>query len=95
MLIRTVWPQASPKSGIILFAVPNATSGGNGHNVWPCAAKYYRNSAGVCVHRPVRTENSRLHKERRPSAETELIRWANTDREHVYIMEELRSGAII
>lgn len=49
-----MWPQAQPKptpSPTPQATAPATTSG-------PCAADYYRNSNDVCVHRPVKTQNS-------------------------------------
>jgi hypothetical protein len=49
-----MWPQAQPKptpSPAPQATAPATTPG-------PCAADYYRNSNGVCVYRPVKTQNS-------------------------------------
>ena len=53
-LIGLAWPQAQPKPAPSLAqqATAPATSPG------ACAADYYRNSSGVCIHRPVRTQDS-------------------------------------
>jgi Protein of unknown function (DUF3761) len=53
-LAAPVWPQAQPKpapSPTAQATAPATTSGS-------CAADYYRNSDGVCVHRPVKTQGS-------------------------------------
>lgn len=62
LLLLTVFqftfPQAQPKTSptpatqVTNKADPPATSSG------PCSADYYRNSNGVCVHRPVKTQNT-------------------------------------
>jgi hypothetical protein len=49
-LALPIWPQAQPKPTPQATA-PATTSGS-------CTAAYYRNSDGVCVHRPVKTQNS-------------------------------------
>jgi hypothetical protein len=54
MFLGLMWPQAQLKpvpSPTPQATAPATTSG-------PCAADYYRNSNGVCVHRPVKTQNS-------------------------------------
>ena len=48
-----MWPQAQPKPSP--SPTPKATAPTT-HG--PCAADYYRNSDGVCVHRPVKTQGS-------------------------------------
>jgi hypothetical protein len=53
-LVGLMWPQAQPKpapSPTPKATAPATTPG-------PCAADYYRNSNGVCVHRPVKTQGS-------------------------------------
>ena len=53
-LVGLTWPQAQPKpapSPTPNASAPATTSG-------PCAADYYRNVNGVCVHRPVKTQGS-------------------------------------
>ncbi len=53
-LIGFAWPQAQPKptpSPAPQATAPATTPGS-------CAADYYRNSNGVCVHRPVKTQDS-------------------------------------
>jgi hypothetical protein len=54
--VSPAWPQAQPKPApsptpTTQATAPATTSGA-------CAADYYRNSSGVCVHRPVKTQNS-------------------------------------
>src|ERR1700731_2119636 len=49
-----VWPQAQPKAAPSPTAQPTAPATTAG----PCTADYYRNSDGVCVHRPVKTQGS-------------------------------------
>jgi len=53
-LVGFAWPQAQPKPAPspASQATAPATSPG------PCAADYYRNSNGVCIHRPVKTQES-------------------------------------
>jgi hypothetical protein len=49
-----VWPQAQPKptpSPTPQATAPATTPG-------PCSADYYRNTDGVCVHRPVKSNGS-------------------------------------
>jgi hypothetical protein len=53
-LIAFGWPQAQPKpspSPTPQASAPATTPG-------PCSADYYRNSNGVCVHRPVKSKGS-------------------------------------
>jgi uncharacterized protein DUF3761 len=60
ILVQPVFPQAQPKGSptptpatqATTKADPPATTSG------PCAADYYRNVNGVCVHRPVKAQNS-------------------------------------
>lgn len=52
--VSTAWPQAQPKpapSPVPQATAPAATSGA-------CPTDYYRNSNGICVHRPVKTQSS-------------------------------------
>jgi hypothetical protein len=59
-----VWPRAQPKpapSSTAQGTAPATTSS-------PCIADYYRNSDGVCVHRPVKTQGS--------SSRTRVHQWA-------------------
>jgi hypothetical protein len=53
-LVGLMWPQAQrkPAPSPTPHATAPATTPG------PCAADYYRNSDGVCVHRPVKTQGS-------------------------------------
>jgi hypothetical protein len=54
LFIGLMWPQAQPKlapSPTPQAAAPATTSG-------PCSADYYRNSNGVCVHRPMKRQDS-------------------------------------
>jgi Protein of unknown function (DUF3761) len=54
LLLGLMWPQAQPKpspSPTSQASAPATTPG-------PCSADYYRNSDGVCVHRPVKTQGS-------------------------------------
>lgn len=54
LFLGLMWSQAQPKqspSPTPQATAPATTSGS-------CAADYYRNSNGVCVHRPVKTQNS-------------------------------------
>ena len=53
-LAVSVWPQAQPRPTPSL--TPQAT--GQATTPGPCAADYYRNSNGVCVHRPVKTQGA-------------------------------------
>jgi hypothetical protein len=83
-----MWPQAQPKptpSPAPQATAPATTPG-------PCAADYYRNSNGVCVHRPVKTQNSAVLPGRPLSAGMDRIRSVSTDQERVRIMEEWQSG---
>lgn len=52
MLTVLMWPQAQPKPSPTPQATAPATTPG------PCSANYYRNTNGVCVHRPVKTQGS-------------------------------------
>jgi hypothetical protein len=56
-VFQSAFPQAQPKASPTpathaTNADPPATTSGS------CAADYYRNSNGVCVHRPVKTQNT-------------------------------------
>ena len=58
-LIQPAIPQAQPKTSptpstpqTVHKATPRATKTG------PCGPDYYRNVDGLCVHRPVKTQNS-------------------------------------
>jgi hypothetical protein len=54
VLVSVTWPQAQPKSApspTPQITAPATASGS-------CAADYYRNSYGVCVHRPVKSNGS-------------------------------------
>ena len=57
-VFQSIFPQAQPKTSptpatqATYKADPPATTSG------PCAADYYRNSNGVCVHRPIKTQNT-------------------------------------
>jgi hypothetical protein len=51
-LVCFSWPQPKPTASPTPQATVPATAPG------PCAADYYRNSDGVCVHRPVKTNGS-------------------------------------
>lgn len=57
-LIQPAFPQAQPQASPtpVSQATQKATAPAtaSGH----CAASYYRNVNGVCVHRPVKTQNS-------------------------------------
>ncbi|MBZ5532082.1 MAG: DUF3761 domain-containing protein [Acidobacteriia bacterium] len=44
------WPQAQPKPSPTPQAAPGRTGS--------CGADYYRNSSGVCIHRPVKTKGA-------------------------------------
>ena len=60
LFLGLMWPQAQPKpapspSSTPQTTVPATTPG-------PCAADYYRNSDGVCVHRPIKTQGSAIPK---------------------------------
>jgi Protein of unknown function (DUF3761) len=48
------FPQAQPKA--TPSPTPQATAPATASG--SCAADYYRNSDGVCIHRPVKTQNS-------------------------------------
>ena len=52
-LVLPAFPQAQPKPSS--SPTPGATQPAATHG--PCSADYYRNSSGVCVHRPTRTNN--------------------------------------
>ena len=58
-LLGTSIPQALPKASQsptpATAQAPATTSG-------TCAADYYRNSSGACVHRPIKTQNSAVPK---------------------------------
>ena len=54
MLVGLAWPQAQPKPAP--SPAPQATAPATSPG--PCAADYYRNSNGVCIHRPVKTQDS-------------------------------------
>ncbi|HEY2235457.1 MAG TPA: DUF3761 domain-containing protein [Candidatus Angelobacter sp.] len=54
LFLNLMWPQAQSKptaSPTPQATAPTTASGS-------CAADYYRNSDGVCVHRPVKTQGS-------------------------------------
>lgn len=57
-VFQSTFPQAQPKTSptpetkATNKTDPPATTSG------PCATDYYRNSNGVCVHRPVKTQNT-------------------------------------
>jgi hypothetical protein len=53
-LAQPLWPQAQPKPA--LSPTPGATAPATTSG--SCAANYYRNSDGVCVHRPFKTRGS-------------------------------------
>jgi len=53
-LIGLAWPQAQPKPAP--SPAPQATAPATSPAA--CAADYYRNSNGVCIHRPVKTQDS-------------------------------------
>lgn len=76
-------PEASPtpahhqqqsKSGAALGSITGA-----------CAPDYYRNVDGVCVHRPVRTQNSAVPPGQAPNVVTAATRFHNTDTGRVRI----------
>jgi hypothetical protein len=50
-LVQPIFSQAQPKPSPTPQATQPATHG-------TCAADYYRNADGVCVHRPVRAQGS-------------------------------------
>jgi hypothetical protein len=52
--VGLMWPQAQPKP--TPSATPQATAPAT--TPGPCSADYYRNSDGVCVHRPVNAQGS-------------------------------------
>lgn len=58
IVLQSTFPQAQAKTSptpgpqATKKADPPATTSG------PCAADYYRNSNGVCVHRPVKTQDA-------------------------------------
>src|SRR5215472_5453925 len=56
LLLGLIWPLAQPKQA----PSPSPTPQTNAPATTPgsCAVGYYRNSTGVCVHRPVKTQNS-------------------------------------
>lgn len=54
LLTVTAWPQARPKPSA--SPIPHTTAPGT--TPGPCSADYYKNSDGVCVHRPVKSQNS-------------------------------------
>jgi hypothetical protein len=54
VLVSASWPQAQPKP--TPSPTPQASSPATARG--PCSADYYRNSDGVCVHRPVKTQGS-------------------------------------
>jgi hypothetical protein len=56
LFVGLMWPQAQPKTAPTPSPTPRATAPAT--TTGPCAADYYRNSNGVCVHRPVKTQNS-------------------------------------
>lgn len=53
-LVGLTWPQAQPNPSP--SPTPKATAPATSPG--PCSADYYRNSNGVCVHRPVRSNGS-------------------------------------
>ena len=53
LFLGLLWPQAQPKPSPL--PTPQATAPATGG---PCSADYYRNSDGVCVHRPVKSNGS-------------------------------------
>lgn len=53
-LAGPVWPQAQPKPA--QSPTPPATAPATASG--SCAADYYRNSDGICVHRPVKKQGS-------------------------------------
>jgi len=53
-LVGLTWQQAQPKPAP--SPTPNASAPAT--TCGPCAADYYRNVNGVCVHRPVKTQGS-------------------------------------
>jgi hypothetical protein len=56
LFVGLMWPQAQPKPAPSPSPTPQVTAPATPSR--PCAADYYRNSDGVCVHRPVRTQGS-------------------------------------
>ena len=54
LFLGLMWPQAQPKPSP--SPTPQATAPATASG--SCAADYYRNSDGVCVHRPVKTQGS-------------------------------------
>jgi hypothetical protein len=58
--IGLTWPQAQPKAAASQSPTPQATAPAT--TPGPCAADYYRNSDGVCVHRPTKTQGSAVPK---------------------------------
>lgn len=54
VLVSATWPQAQPKP--TASPTPQAAAPATAPGL--CAADYYRNSDGVCVHRPVKTQGS-------------------------------------
>ncbi len=56
LFLGLMWPQAQPKQAPSPSATPQATAPAT--TPGPCAADYYRDSNGVCVHRPVKTQNA-------------------------------------
>jgi len=53
-IAQLTFPQAQPKP----VSSPTPQSTAPATSPGPCAADYYRNSDGVCVHRPVKTQDS-------------------------------------
>lgn len=55
-LLAAAWPQAQPKPA------PSPTPSVTRSAAQPgtCAANYYRNSSGVCVHRPVKSQTATI-----------------------------------
>lgn len=54
LFLALIWPQAQPKPS--QSPTPQATAPAT--TPGPCAADYYRNSNGVCVHRPAKSNGS-------------------------------------
>jgi hypothetical protein len=83
-----VWPQAQPKPA--RSPTPQATAPAT--TPGPCAADYYRNSDGVCVHRPLRRKARLFRRALRLNAGTGAIRSASTEGERVRIMAGSQNG---
>jgi hypothetical protein len=54
VLVSATWPQAQSKP--TPSPTPQVSSSATAPG--PCSADYYRNSSGVCVHRPVKSNGS-------------------------------------